>query len=256
MAISAYECGIVYTFMKPYRPQLVRIPVKPSALPRQTLVTTAVSALRKRIIAGEFQEGESLNQVTIAREYEISRIPLREAMRQLEAEGLLVFQPGKGAVVSGLSLTEIGEVIDLRAKIEPDLLSKAIPQFTAGDLERAKGILDEYESAFSKVEVSTWGEFNWRFHSTLYAPSGCGIAMGILQNLHHLNERYARVQISITHWEQRAAQEHRGILAACRKRDRREAASLLKNHILSAGQALLSVLEEQRNTKAENAEAR
>ena len=221
----------------------------PSALPRQTLVATAVDALRRRIISGEFQDGESLNQVMIAREYAISRIPLREAMRQLEAEGLLVFQPGKGAVVSSLSLDEIGEVIDLRAKIEPDLLSKAIPHLTADDLERAKGILNEYETAFTKIEVATWGEFNWRFHSTLYAPSGCVIAMGILQNLHHLNERYARVQISITHWEQRAAQEHRGILAACRKRDRRKATMLLKDHINSAGHALLGVLEEQRNAK-------
>lgn len=239
--------------MKSYSPILVRTPTTPFALPRQTLVETAVDALRKRIIGGEFQEGESLNQVTIAREYAISRIPLREAMRQLEAEGLLVFQPGKGAVVSGLSLSEIGEVIDLRAKIEPDLLSKAITHLTAADFEQAKAILDEFETAFKKNEVATWGEFNWRFHSTLYAPSGCAITMGILQNLHHLNERYARVQISMTHWEQRAAQEHRDILEACRKRERRKAAMLLKDHILTAGQALIRVLEEQRKTKGKTA---
>lgn len=235
--------------MKLHRPILVRTPTTPSALPRQTLVATAVDALRTRIIGGEFQEGESLNQVVIAREYAISRIPLREAMRQLEAEGLLVFQPGKGAVVSGLSLSEIREVIDLRARIEPELLSKAIAHMTAADLEQAGQILDGYEAAFRKVEVATWGEFNWRFHSTLYAPSGCAIAMGILQNLHHLNERYAKVQISVTHWEKRAAQEHRDILAACQNRERRKASMLLKEHILTAGEALVSVLEEERNMK-------
>ena len=237
--------------MKSYRPTLVRThaPAAPTALPRQTLVSTAVDALRRRIIGGEFQEGESLNQVTIAREYAISRIPLREAMRQLEAEGLLVFQPGKGAVVSGLSQNEIREVIELRAKIEPDLLAKAIPHLTSADLEQARGILDEYEAAFKKSEIATWGEFNWRFHSTLYAPSGCAITMGILQTLHHLNERYARVQISVTHWEQRAAQEHRDILAACHKRERRKATALLKDHILTAGLALVTVLDEQRNIK-------
>lgn len=239
--------------MKTYKPILVRTPTLPSALPRQTLVATAVAALRQRIIGGEFQEGESLNQVTIAREYAISRIPLREAMRQLEAEGLLVFQPGKGAVVSSLSLSEIGEVIDLRAKIEPDVLSKAITHLTAADFEQAKGILDGYETALKKGEVATWGEFNWRFHSTMYAPSECGITMGILQNLHHLNERYARVQISATHWEQRAQQEHRDILAACRKRERRKAATLLKDHILTAGQALICLLEERRTTHSKTA---
>jgi DNA-binding GntR family transcriptional regulator len=213
-------------------------------------VSAAVDSLRQRIIGGEFEEGESLNQVTIAREYEISRIPLREAMRQLEAEGLLEFRPGKGAVVSGLSIKEIGEVIELRAKIEPDLLSKAVPRLSQDDLDQAAGILDEYDAAFETRQVSTWGEHNWRFHSTLYAPSGCTVTMGILQNLHHLNERYARVQISLTRWEQRARQEHRTLLALCQKRDRRKAASLLRTHILTAGQSLIDVIEHQRNPAA------
>lgn len=238
--------------MKTYKPLLVGTPTAPSALPRQTLVSTAVDALRRRIISGEFREGESLNQVAIAREYAISRIPLREAMRQLEVEGLLVFQPGKGAVVSELSLNEIGEVIDLRAKIEPDLLSRAIADLTIADLDEANQILEEYETSLKKGEVEAWGKYNWRFHSTLYAPSSRAITMGILQNLHHLNERYAKVQISITHWEKRAAQEHREILEACRKRDRRNAATLLRRHILTAGEALLRFLEEQRQQKHQN----
>lgn len=235
---------------------LVRPPSAPAALPRHTLVGTAVNALRQRIIDGEFQEGESLNQVTIAREYAISRIPLREAMRQLEAEGLLVFEPGKGAVVSSLSLNEVREVIDLRAKIEPDLLAKSIPLLTSADLEQTNGILDEYENAFKRGDIATWGEFNWRFHSTLYAPSACRITMGILQNLHHLNERYARIQISVTHWEQRAKREHRAILAACRTRQVRAATSLLRKHIVAAGEALVLLLEQQRAAKEKLAEAK
>ena len=244
--------------MKSFSPTLVRtLPAAaPSALPRKTLVETAVDALRQRIIDGEFQAGESLNQVTIAREYAISRIPLREAMRQLEAEGLLMFQAGKGAVVSGLSMSEIGEVIDLRAMIEPDILGKAIPRLTTADLEQAKRILDDYETAFKKNEIATWGEYNWRFHSTLCAPSGCSIAMGILQSLHHLNERYAKVQISVTHWQERAAHEHREILGACRKRDRQKSTRLLKDHILSAGQALIVLLEQQRHSNDKTAKAK
>ncbi len=248
----------IHILMKSYSPTLVRsLPAAaPSALPRKTLVMTAVDSLRQRIIDGEFQAGESLNQVTIAREYAISRIPLREAMRQLEAEGLLLFQPGKGAVVSGLSMNEIGEVIDLRAMIEPDILGKAISRLTTADLEHAKRILDDYEAAFKKNEIATWGEYNWRFHSTLCAPSGCAIAMGILQGLHHLNERYAKIQISVTHWEQRAAHEHREILGACRKRDREKATRLLKDHILSAGQALIVLLEQQRHSNDKTAKAK
>jgi DNA-binding GntR family transcriptional regulator len=227
------------------------IQTKPTGLPRQTLVGSAVSDLRKRIISGEFKDGEPLNQVVIAREYTISRIPLREAMRQLEAEGLLVFQPGKGAVVSSLSLNEIREVIDLRANLETDLIVKAIPHLTPAVLAEASNILDQFDLALGKGQVETWGESNWRFHSTLYAPSGLPLTMGILENLHHLNQRYARVQISLTNWEQRARREHHAILSACRKKDTRKAATLLKKHILDAGEALLRVLKDQRSDSSE-----
>jgi DNA-binding GntR family transcriptional regulator len=232
--------------MKSPLPILVQRPPSPSALPRQSLVGSAVSALRKRIISGEFQDGEPLNQVAIAREYAISRIPLREAMRQLEAEGLLEFQPGKGAVVSSLSLDEIREVLDLRANLEPVLIARAIPHHTPAVLEEAASILEQFDTALKDGAVASWGEINWRFHSTLYAPAGCPITMGILQNLHRLNQRYARIQISLTRWEQRAAREHRALLNACRKGEKRKAPVMLKAHILTAGEALLRILKEER----------
>jgi DNA-binding GntR family transcriptional regulator len=218
----------------------------PTALPRQTLVATAVEALRKRILAGDLAEGEALNQVMIAREYAISRIPLREAMRQLEAEGLLFFQPGKGAVVSALSLEEFNEVVELRARLEPELLVKAIPRSTADDFDEASGILEQFEIALKNGDIAMWGEFNWRFHSTLYAPSRSAVTMGIVERLHRLNQRYARMQISLTKWQQRAAREHRAILVSARRRDKQKATRLLKDHILVAGEALVRFLEEHR----------
>jgi DNA-binding GntR family transcriptional regulator len=242
--------------MKLLQPALIRsTPLSvPAALPRQTLVDTAVAALRERILSGEFTEGESLNQVAIAREYAISRIPLREAMRQLEAEGLLLFQPGKGAIIPGLSLNEIAEVVDLRALLEPELLEKAIPHFKPADFDEASGILDQFEMALRNGDIATWGEFNWRFHSTLYAPSGCTLAMGIVKSLHRFNQRYARIQISLTKWERRAAREHRAILALCRRREKRKVVRLMREHIVTAGEALICVLEERRSANSNIAE--
>jgi len=217
-----------------------------SPLPRHTLVESAVRALRQRILSGEFVEGESLNQVAIAKEYAISRIPLREAMRQLEAEGLLVFQPGKGAVVPSLSVSEFTEVVDLRAKLEPELLGKAIPQLAKKDFAEATEILDQFHLALKKGEVGSWGELNWRFHSTLYAPSGSTLTMSIVESLHHLNQRYAGMQISFTKWQERAAREHRAILALSRRKETVKAVRLLREHIVTAGTALVRFLEEQR----------
>src|SRR5438874_11719461 len=97
---------------------------------RQTVAGMTVDALRERILRGDYPEGEPLRQDALADELGVSRIPVREALRQLEAEGLVTFSPHRGAVVSSLSLDEIVELFELRAEIETDLLARAIPRTT------------------------------------------------------------------------------------------------------------------------------
>src|SRR5213596_2959 len=106
-----------------------------------------IEALRERILRGDFPEGEPLRQDALADELGVSRIPVREALRQLEAEGLVTFSPHRGAVVSTLSIQEIIELFELRAEIESDLMRRAIPLMTLDDDARAKDILDAYEIA-------------------------------------------------------------------------------------------------------------
>src|SRR5919198_1771827 len=96
-------------------------------LRRQTLAGMTLEAVRERILSGVYPEGEPLRQDAIADELGVSRIPIREALRQLEAEGLVVFNPHRGAIVSSLSLDEIDEVFALRAEIESGLIRRAIP---------------------------------------------------------------------------------------------------------------------------------
>jgi len=106
-----------------------------------------VEALREKILRGEYPEGAPLRQDTLAAELGVSRIPVREALRQLEAEGLVTFVPHFGAVVSSLSLSEIKELFELRALLETDLLRRAIPRIREEDLDRADEILDQYDAA-------------------------------------------------------------------------------------------------------------
>src|ERR1700712_1705184 len=97
---------------------------------RQTIASMTVEALRERILRGDYPESEPLRQDALADELGVSRIPVREALRQLEADGLVTFSPHRGAVVSSLSLEEIHELFELRADIEVDLLRRALPQMT------------------------------------------------------------------------------------------------------------------------------
>ena len=206
-----------------------------------------LQAMRERILHGVYPEGEPLRQDAIAEELGVSRIPIREALRQLEAEGLVTFAPHRGAVVSTLSLGEIEEVFTLRADIEADLLRRALPRLGDADLRQASAILDDYDRALAAGAVGDWGELNWQYHSTLYAPADRPVAMGIVQRLHQQADRYLRMQLALTHGESRAASEHRAILAAVRRRGARDAVQLLRRHITGAGRQLVAFLREQRN---------
>lgn len=214
-------------------------------LRRQTVATLTVDAIREKILHGDYPEGKPLRQDAIATDLGVSRIPVREALRQLEAEGLVTFIPHSGAVVSTLSLEEVRQLFDLRALIEVDMLGVAIPSIGEDDLAKAESILDRYEAALKTGDISAWGSLNWDFHSTLYAPAERPLTMGVIQNLHNQSDRYLRMQIALTHGEMRANEEHRAILHAVHEGDTPYAKSLLDTHIRGAGRLLLEFLRQR-----------
>ena len=203
-------------------------------------------AIRERILRGRYPEGEPLRQDAIGAELGVSRIPVREALRQLEAEGLVTFNPHRGAVVTTLSLKQIQELFELRAEIEGDLIRRAVPNMTAEDHARAAEILDAYEVALHAGQVTVWGALNWQFHSTLYAPADRELTMSMVNKLHQHSDRYLRMQLALTHGESRARHEHRAIAAAAKKRDAAKASALLRDHILGAGRALVTFIDRER----------
>jgi DNA-binding GntR family transcriptional regulator len=213
---------------------------------RKTVAMLALEALREKILRGEYAEGAPLRQDALAAELGVSRIPIREALRQLEVEGLVTFSPHVGAVVSALSLGEIEELFELRAMIESDLLRRAMPRMDAQCIERAADTLDLYEEALREGDIGAWGEMNWQFHSAIYAPADRPLTLGIVQNLHNQSDRYLRMQLALTHGESRASEEHRAILEAVRAGSAQEASALLERHILGAGRSLGEFLREQR----------
>lgn len=227
---------------------------RPSGLariPRQTIASMTVDALRERILRGDFPEGEPLRQDAVAEELGVSRIPVREALRQLEAEGLVSFSPHRGAIVASLSLAEIEELFELRADIEGDLLRRAIPKMTREHLDRASSVVDEFQAALRAGEADKWGALNWHFHAALYAPAERNLTMGVLQKLHQHSDRYFRMQIMLARGGAKANEEHRAIIAAVKKKDVRGATALMRAHILGAGQSLLELLARERDAHPE-----
>lgn len=215
---------------------------RPGGIKRQTTVDLVSDELRRRIISGELAEGEQLLQEHLGRDLGVSRIPIREALRQLEAEGLVTISSHRGGVVSALSLEEIRELFALRACLETWLLSLAIPTMTDSDLVKAEVFANEMLTG----EVANWGELNWRFHETLYAPAKCSQTMAMLHRIHKNIDRYLRMQITLTSGWQKAQEEHRNIVNLCRARDVRRAVAALDAHIMDASTDLIRVISERR----------
>jgi len=218
-----------------------------SAIPRQSLTSAVADKLRDQIIRGEIAEGTQLRQDAIATQYQVSRIPVREALRQLDAEGLIAIVPNRGAVVPALSPDDIEELFAIRSLLEPEVLKLSIPHLTRSDFDEAEAILKKYVNELNREDhVSGWGRLNWQFHATLYSRAKQPRFMAIIRNVNNSGERYTRLQLYLTHGIQRANEEHHKILELCRQRDVAAACKLLREHIEYAGQSLKQVVRERR----------
>src|SRR5688500_17712412 len=129
---------------------------RPGTMQRKTVVDLAAELMREKILRGDYKENAALRQDALAAELGVSRIPVREALRQLEVEGLVTLSPHLGAVVSSLSLAEIDELFRLRALIESEVLRVAVGQITDDVLERAASVLEAYDAAFDRGDVAAW----------------------------------------------------------------------------------------------------
>jgi DNA-binding GntR family transcriptional regulator len=220
-----------------------------SAIPRQSLTSAVAEKIRDQIIRGEIQEGAQLRQDAIATQFQVSRIPVREALRQLDAEGLIAIVPNRGAIVPALSPDDIEELFSIRALLEPEVLKLSIPRLTKEDFSEATAVLRQYASELRRDDhVSSWGRLNWQFHSILYSRANQPRFMAIIRNVNNSGERYTRLQLYLTHGMKRANEEHHQILELCRQRDVRGACQLLGQHIRYAGESLRKALEQKRTS--------
>jgi DNA-binding GntR family transcriptional regulator len=157
-----------------------------------------------------------------------SRVPVREAMRQLQAEGWIDAKRHQRAVVRGLAGDRIIEILELRALIEGFLIEKTIGTISTRELERLNALCDEMAAS---RDHQHWLELNGLFHSALYASAESATASELVQQLSSQVERYVRSSGEPIAREAEATAEHRAILAAVRQRDVAESQRLVRLHI-------------------------
>ncbi|MDR7554352.1 MAG: GntR family transcriptional regulator [Armatimonadota bacterium] len=177
--------------------------------------------LREAILAGRIPQGDSLRQRALATRYGVSEGVIREALRRLEAEGLVEILPRRGARVSLLSVDDLYELYDVRIFLEELLTRYAVPNCTADDLEHAEALLGQMAD---ERDPARWLALNREFHSTLCRPSRRPRLLRLHDELRVASDRYLRVSLALLSRFDIAQREHEQILDAYRRRDADQAA--------------------------------
>jgi DNA-binding GntR family transcriptional regulator len=219
-------------------------------LPHRTLASAIVEQLRNDILAGAYAAGTQLRQDALAEVFGVSRIPVREALFQLEAEGLVHIEPHKGAVVAAFSLDEIDDVFDLRAMLEPRLLRDSVPRLTPGDFEALTALDIAFGRAVATQEIGQWGELNARLHLGLYQHAQRPKTLAVVTSLLQTSDRYTRLQMNRTPAMVRAGREHRQLLTLCRTGKVEKACEHLVEHIEAVRRDLHLLLRHQQAAAA------
>jgi DNA-binding GntR family transcriptional regulator len=206
----------------------------------RSLAGQIARALAGQIVSGALRPGERLRQDKIALAFRTSHVPVREAFRRLDAQGLVVTEPRRGVRVAGLVAADVMEVAEMRATLEALALRHALPKMLPPDMARARAAL---ESSAGQTEVTEWEAANRHFHEAITSPCGLPRLIASIADLHKASARHLFATWQTLGWRPRSDHEHRAILKAIEDGQVDAACDLLTKHVLEAGRALAAALE-------------
>ena len=186
---------------------------------RATAQETVLAALRADVVSGHLRPGEQVVQETLAERYGVSRVPLREALKILEGEGLVTYHPHRGYFVAELSMDDLREAYRIRELLESEALDAALSRLSADDLDRVEGLAVEVEAAMAAGDVLAITDANRRFHFAIFEASAMPRLVRLLRQLWDATDVYRGVLFADAGNRAAIAREHRAIVAALRARD-------------------------------------
>ncbi|MGE5544703.1 MAG: GntR family transcriptional regulator [Bacillota bacterium] len=208
----------------------------------QPLRELVFEALRDAIIRGILKPGERLMEVQLAEELGVSRTPVREAIRKLELEDLVVMIPRKGAYVSSISLKDIADVFEVRAAMETLAAGLAAERITAEELEELERILVKKAEIIEANDLDRLVEIDTLFHECLYQASRNAKLVQIINNLSEQIHRFRSTSLASPGRMKEALEEHRKIVEAISERNISLAQALAQEHIENAENSILEAI--------------
>jgi DNA-binding GntR family transcriptional regulator len=227
--------------------------VTPMQRPRrlETVAEQVLDHIREGILSGRLAAGVRIDQHALAEELGVSIIPVRESLRQLEAEGLIEKRPYRGAFVTELSMTELMDIYVTRESLEELATRLAVARMTPETLESLDSLIDEMSQATKAADRSALFDLNASFHFTLYTASKNAILCQIIEGLWDRSTVYRRRFTFMPERAEQALAEHREILAACRRGDAAAAGEAVR---VNVAQTTKAISEEWRRATANSTE--
>lgn len=199
-----------------------------SYLPLRDIV---FNTLRQAILKGELAPGERLMEVSLAQKLGVSRTPVREAIRKLELEGLVMMIPRRGAEVAKISEKNLRDVLEVRRGLEDLTMELACQRITENQILELKKANVDFENSLTSNDVTAIAEADERFHEIIYKACGNDKLVQVLSNIKEQMYRYRLEYIKDGAKRSRLVEEHKKIVGALERRNMQEAKEFMRDHI-------------------------
>lgn len=209
------------------------------SIAHRTLQDFIAEQVRERIRNGKLPAGAKIDQKALAAEFSVSRMPIREALRQLDAEGYVTLLPHRGAVVTKLSAAEIEETYEIRAVLEGLAARLALPNLDSSALAHIRELLDAMAST---EDVHEWVALNGEFHDQIERHGDRRLLLELIHRLRGQCEPYVRMYVHLLHRSKQAQREHEAIFAACESGSPDTLEAAVRNHLRATGLGLANFI--------------
>lgn len=206
-----------------------------------------VHEIRRAIMTGKLKPGEWVRQLDLAERLNVSSVPVREALKTLEAEGQVTYQPNRGYTVVQLSVSELEELYLIRRLLETEAARQAVPTFDAELIRRLEALVGQMDEFIEAGDVVRYTETNRNFHLLLSKRAGLPKLYHLIEVLWQNSEAY-RSAIFSRGWGERAQRDHRAILKACKSKDVAGVIAAQDKHRSNGLTAIIAYLQEENET--------
>lgn len=211
----------------------------------RTVSSALIDAIRSEIVRGKYPPGSHLRLEELAGNFHVSTMPIREALRALEHEGIVTSFPHRGTFVTHFTPAELADIYEIRATLEQVATRSAVPCLTPDTLARLQVTVDSWHEGVT--DIAEMVRINTEFHTILYECSGRTQLCELITQLRYRTHHYLHAYIAQARLLVRAQEEHHDILVACRTGNADRAAELMYEHVWQVGQALIAHISGMRD---------